>query len=101
MCPKSFFILCFSVTVFPLVLPCDFPLFCCACIRIHVEISIDISIRATETQFLSSHNNPVNRCQWAQPPQKLPVILFKYIFGTVSLTFVIIHTLIPHVARAT
>lgn len=27
-----------------------------------LEISIDISIRATETQLVSSHNNPVNAC---------------------------------------
>lgn len=40
-----------------------------------VEISIDISIKATETQCVSLHNSPVNACsynvyQWHQPSLK-------------------------------
>lgn len=63
MCPKWFFLRCFSRTVFPLV-------FSFVLLRMHVEISIDISIRATEIQLVSLPSNPVNRRQWAEPPPK-------------------------------
>lgn len=39
-------------------------------VGLHVEISIDISIRATETQRVSLHNNPVNACSYNVYPRR-------------------------------